>query len=424
MIVRYIYSACVEIKTNDVRILCDPWFTSGAYHGAWHQYPLIKDPLKVIKKPNYIYISHIHPDHYDPIFLKKILKKYKNIKILIGNFKNNYLLKKMKNDGFNPKIIEHLNVKKTNIHIVNNEEDIHDIDSAIIVNNNKKTVVGLVDCVPNRNFEKKVHKIIDEYTYQVDLLMLPHSGANDYPHTHFDIKTEKKKLMKLAKKKREQNISKYFHWCKSIKSTYHLPYAGKYILGGKNIAYNNFYGLTDPVQLKKFDPKAIVLKDFGGEINLINSKINGERKKRYTKKNINKFLKKLKNKKYDYETEILIPFEKINFKSLVIKAFLKAFKTSELKTDYNFYFNLLNDKKKLNFTCMFNINTKKKPNVIFNSAFVQPGVQINIDYRLFFGLLTCLYHWNNASIGSLFTSKRMPYQYNKKALNFLNFFSL
>ena len=44
----------------------------------------------MLDNPDVIYISHIHPDHYDPIFLKKYLKN---------------LLKKK---GFNLKIKEQL----------------------------------------------------------------------------------------------------------------------------------------------------------------------------------------------------------------------------------------------------------------------------------------------------------------------------
>ena len=69
--VRYIYSACVVIETEDIKILCDPWFTQGVYDGSWFQFPLIKNPLDIIGDVDIIFISHIHPDHYDPKFLNQ-----------------------------------------------------------------------------------------------------------------------------------------------------------------------------------------------------------------------------------------------------------------------------------------------------------------------------------------------------------------
>ena len=65
MKIKYIYSACIEVKTKDLTILCDPWFTDGVYHGTWYQYPKV-NPFEIIDEPDIVYISHIHPDHYDP----------------------------------------------------------------------------------------------------------------------------------------------------------------------------------------------------------------------------------------------------------------------------------------------------------------------------------------------------------------------
>ena len=63
--VEYVYSACVVLRTPDVSILCDPWFTDGVYHGSWYTFPVHPDPVAYIGDVDYIYIYHIHPDHYD-----------------------------------------------------------------------------------------------------------------------------------------------------------------------------------------------------------------------------------------------------------------------------------------------------------------------------------------------------------------------
>ena len=404
--------------------MCDPWFSDGAFDGAWFHYPPIKDPFKVLRKPDYIYISHIHSDHYDPKFLKKILHKYKNIKIIIPDFKRNYLLNRMKFDGLNARPLSYLKKKNTNIHIIPNEEDITDIDSGIIVNDGDKTVVGLVDCVYNKNFHLSIKKILSKYSNKIDLLMAPHSGANEFPHTHFNHKTQINNLIKFSKQKKKDNINKYLHWCKIFNSKFHLPYAGKYVLGGKNIKYNKFYGISDPIDLKKIDPKTIVLADYGGEINLVTEKISNERTNKYDQNKLNKYLRKIRNMKFKYEKEINIPFNDINFQRLFSKSYFKAFKFSEVKNDYFYSFSILDNNKKTKLEASFNLNKNKKPSIKFNQKFQKPGTNIKIDYRLIFGLLTGLYHWDNASVGSLYTSKRVPYKYNEKASEFLNFLSV
>lgn len=72
--VEYKYSACIKIITEDVKILCDPWFGSGAYEGTWNQFPPIKELKKFIDEFDLIYISHIHPDHYCSETIKKLKK--------------------------------------------------------------------------------------------------------------------------------------------------------------------------------------------------------------------------------------------------------------------------------------------------------------------------------------------------------------
>ena len=427
MKVRYLYSACVEIETPKLRILCDPWFSEGAFDGSWYYFPKVKKPINIIKKPDLIYISHIHSDHYDPEFLKKINKKFGKRKIIIANFRNNYLLKRIKFDKLDAEPIRFLKSKNVNINIVPNETgSVSDVDSAMIVNHKQHTILSLVDCVYDKKFANELKKIVSSYTNELDLLMAPHAGANNFPHTYFDNLKQKEILKKLTQNKKSLNFSRYINWCKLFKSKYHLPYAGKYLIGGKNVGYNKFSGMGDAIEIKKFDKRAIILTDYGGEINLSTKKIKGERKKKYKKSKIRKYLSLLKNKKYSYEKEIFVPFQNINFPLLIKKSYIQAVNKSEVSTDYYYLFKLFNNNKDLSFSFRFNINNKKNPKIYYNKSInKKPGNVISIDYRLFYGLLTGIYHWNNASIGSLYKNRRVPLLlYNKKASNFLNFFSI
>src|SRR3990167_8972126 len=85
--VRYVYSACFIIETQDVSVLCDPWFTEGAYDGSWYHWPVMPwaDTLDRLPWCNLVYISHLHPDHWDPTFLKAYQAKHgKQVVVLPG----------------------------------------------------------------------------------------------------------------------------------------------------------------------------------------------------------------------------------------------------------------------------------------------------------------------------------------------------
>ena len=99
-------SATIGIYSNGTKVLTDPWLTDGEYYGSWSHYPyfdLVKN-LKEINSYNYIYISHIHPDHCSNSTLKLIDK---NIPILIGKYNEKFLKIKLERMGFSVIELEH-----------------------------------------------------------------------------------------------------------------------------------------------------------------------------------------------------------------------------------------------------------------------------------------------------------------------------
>ncbi len=83
----------IGIKENKTSLLCDPWVGLGN-ENAWLSFPIYKNGSKLMNnlKPNFIYISHLHCDHYDSKNLLKIQNK--NLKIIIKNFPDKRLKKK------------------------------------------------------------------------------------------------------------------------------------------------------------------------------------------------------------------------------------------------------------------------------------------------------------------------------------------
>lgn len=428
MKIKYYFSACVQITTsNNLKILCDPWFTPGAYMGSWHQFPLKKDPINMLDNPDLIYISHIHPDHYDPIFLKKIFKKFGKKKVLISKLKNNYLLLRSKFDGIDATPIESLKIKNNNIHIVPNDtESNSDIDSALVVNDGKFTFLNLNDCMWNKVHVEKIKEIIKSYKDKVDFMALGYSGAGPYPQTYFDQKKEYGKLISEAKIKEDKFLNLYKKYCSNFKADLHLPFAGKYILGGKLWNLNKFRGSIDPIEIKKFDKKAIILKDFGKNlVDLKTKKIIGAREKSYSSSSINRSIKKNKGFVFDYEKDIKININQINFVRLLFAATNKAIRKSEMKESYRFIFSIT-EKSKIYSNIILEINKSKfsiknKTNSI-NKKITNTS-KIIIDYRLLYGLLTSIYHWDNVKVGSHYMTRRSPNKFVRSAENFLNFLS-
>ncbi len=63
------------LETAAGRIVCDPWFTP-AYFGSWVPFPDNTgiDP-EWVGSADYLYVSHLHRDHFDPDWLRRHMSK-------------------------------------------------------------------------------------------------------------------------------------------------------------------------------------------------------------------------------------------------------------------------------------------------------------------------------------------------------------
>ena len=199
----YYYSACVGINVESLSILCDPWFTDGAYYGSWYQYPKLIDPLNKIPEYKYIYISHLHEDHLDIKFLKSYLAKWPKSEIIITKRKFDYLSKILNKNGLKFLKVNSVSSKDAVANLIpyldNNKEEIDSILEVISLKSEYR-VLNLND-VP---FNEVFHKSIAQRPFEINCLLAGYSGAGPYPQTYFEItdplineKAKRKKINSL-----------------------------------------------------------------------------------------------------------------------------------------------------------------------------------------------------------------------------------
>ncbi len=422
--VKYIYSACIITSTPDLIILHDPWFTEGIYDGSWFHFPKIENPLESIGDVDFIYISHIHPDHYDSDFLKIYFKKYGIKKVLISNHLPNYLAGKMRADGIEPTILkDKLTIGNTELEIVLHKTgSISDIDSAIVIKYQSSR--DKLHCVVNANdiiFDEGLLSNLKSIANEVDIFLCSFTGAGPYPQTYFD--SSDNQLTVEANKKKVAFFERYKRAVKAIDAKVNIPFAGKYILGGKLSGMNDFRGVADAVEVLEFDKKAIVLGDNGGEINTSNLIPNSIRNNKYDEREKIARIEEIKTKLMNYER--LIAAEEIGqlpLKHLLFSATRNAVSKSECVEDYYFCIRLPNEQ-----VAIINANKNKSKSLSFaekSTPLPTPRSEIFIDPRYLFGLLTKVYHWNNAEGGSQFDTRRTPNIFNRKAQDFLSYLAI
>ncbi|GAB4540886.1 MAG: MBL fold metallo-hydrolase [Pleurocapsa sp.] len=89
--------ACLEVLASGKSIICDPWLVGSAYWRSWWNYPPLQPNILDQINPDYIYITHIHWDHFHGPTLRKLGTEKT---IIIPKTPELRLLKDIKSIGF------------------------------------------------------------------------------------------------------------------------------------------------------------------------------------------------------------------------------------------------------------------------------------------------------------------------------------
>ena len=252
-------SNLIEDSTDGfhVKILCDPWLNGEEYLGSWAMYPTYNFKPENFSDLDFIYISHIHPDHSSANTLSKLDKK---IPVLIHNFPEKFLKNKIENLGFKTIQLEH-GVRtrlKNNLHVNIMAADNCDpnvcgkimgcglsevrfqttqIDTMAVFDNGNQVVVNTNDCP--FDIAKNTANIIKSVYNKIDVLLLGYVAASSWPHSYILSEVEKEEA---AKKKQDAKLQTAKKYIELLQPKYYIPFAGRYTLCGKNTVLNQYRG--------------------------------------------------------------------------------------------------------------------------------------------------------------------------------------
>ena len=400
---------------SGTQILCDPWIVDGVFEGSWFHYPPLKTKMKDLYNVDGIYISHVHPDHYD----ERHFNFPKDIPIIILDQEPNFLKKNLIKKGYeNLVLIKHGESKKFKEfkltaykpftkHIFEESLLGNLIDSALVLTDGDITAINFNDNTPD---EKACIDLKNKFK-KIDFAMLNYNSAGPYPSC-FD-------NLKIKDKKKEHNriLKRNFtHLCKIIplldpKTV--IPFAGSYILGGKNSFKNEYLGTTTWDECSDFlkknlnsKTKIICLRE-----NQTYDILNQRSLDVYKKINIEEmsnYIQNIKNKKYDYEINKMPNVAKLKLDiDIAKKKLLESSKKFNVDIKSNVYINL--DGKIIKI-----LKGKDKNRKLICS----------LDNRLLRRILDRKSHWNNAEIGTHISFKRYPNKMDPDVHTIMSFFHL
>lgn len=443
MRIQYISSACTLIEHDSIRILCDPWLTEGIYYGSWYHYPLPALTAKDFQDIDYIYISHIHPDHCDV----ESLKQFPNTTpILIHDYQEKFLLNLLKRVGFQ-RIIEVLhhepyffsdqfqveilaadNCDPTKCgrwfgcHLQEAPTKSTQIDSLAVFSGDGQVAVNTNDC-PFDLAKDVCNYILSKYS-KIDFLMVGYSGAGPYPQCMLNY-TDSEKLVRASAKK-QSFLFQAISYIQALQPKYFLPFAGQYTLGGRFSELNAFRGVPELEELPQIFSELLAKASSKSQLVLLNSgewfdiptqkasaafdPPDPQKRKHFIEEN-------LKNKKMIYEQISELP----SFEDLTKKM-------------ENAYQHLVYKQKEFGFFSSTSVYVDIGQPILFQIPYdksgfqttkreemKEPFVQIKLDPRLLGLILDRKAHWNNAEIGSHLRFERRPDIYERGLYNFLSY---
>ena len=176
--IEFVNHASILINYGKIGILSDPWYSKSVFHNGWRLlYENNEEYIdKVLDNTTHIYLSHEHPDHFNPAYLlnEKIKNKIieKKIVFIFQMTKDKRVVNFLRTKGF--KCLE-FNESKNNI---NDDIEIqivkHDFyDSSISIKTPDTKILNLNDC-PLRDvseikkFKKKYGKfdvLLTQFSY-------------------------------------------------------------------------------------------------------------------------------------------------------------------------------------------------------------------------------------------------------------------
>jgi len=401
--------------SDGTKLLCDPWIVDGVFEGSWYHYPPLKTKLDDIQDVDAIYVSHIHPDHFDD----RNFDFPKNIPLIILNEGPNFLKKNLIKKGFNNfieikndqtvkfKEFELTIYKPFSKHIFEESLLGNLIDSALVLNNDNVTAINFNDNTPDKEsclFLKNKFKTID-------LAMVNYNAAGPYPSC-FDNLTKEEKINE-NKRILKRNFD---HLCEIIpilKPKSVLPFAGSYVIGGKNYYKNAYLGTTTWDEcadyLKdnlNYDSKIVTLRE--NQIYDIKSQKQLEKYQRINLDEMKEYIQNLKDKKYDYEKD-----EPPNKDRLLKDINVAAKKLSENVEKFNI---------KLQSNVFIEIDNENIP--IVKGLNKDLKLYCKLDLKLLRRILDRKAHWNNAEVGTHINFKRYPNKMDPDVHTCMSFFHL
>lgn len=250
--------ASLRARVGGKTLVADPWWLDPiGPNSAFHFPPLDHDIADLVRETDFLYISHIHPDHFH---LPTLALLPKSIPVYIGNYRRKGFRDAIQHLGF-PVVEcpfqEPVRIPGTEFEIAILEHDYLEnaaYDSALVLRTPSWTLFNNNDAV----LAVEKYDWVRQH-YDLDYAFLGFSPASFYPLC-FDMPEEEKQ--RLLDDAAERRFADFVAAARRLQPRYAIPFASgaRFLQDGarwKNVSFN---AASDAVQrLTEFEPQGVVL---------------------------------------------------------------------------------------------------------------------------------------------------------------------
>ncbi|MBJ8339887.1 Rieske 2Fe-2S domain-containing protein [Antrihabitans sp. NCIMB 15449] len=223
-----------HIQTKAGSILCDPW-VNPAYFASWFPFPDNSQlDWDALGNCDYLYVSHLHKDHFDPATLTKHVNK--DATVLLPDYPVPDLKRELEALGFTKffetedSVKHHVDGLDVMIIALRAPADGPIGDSGLVVSDGETTCFNMNDARP-----VDMDVLHDQFG-KIDIHLLQYSGAIWYPMV-YDI--PKRTKANFGKQKRQRGMDRCRSYIEQVDATWVVPSAGPPVFLDPELRYLN-----------------------------------------------------------------------------------------------------------------------------------------------------------------------------------------
>jgi L-ascorbate metabolism protein UlaG (beta-lactamase superfamily) len=237
----YFVNTMMLLEGRNTRVLCDPWVTfdaesrSGLYNFPETDYT--REEIAAIK-PDFIYLTHTHADHFDPETLALFPK---DTPFIVSWYKDNFTERAVRRLGFTDvrvcPLVDGLALKGDDHCWIEPSAVYSDVDSIALFRIDGVSVLNAND---NPFHEEQCRHFVEKHG-PPDAACVPYGFQGPYPMFYENLSVEEKQAESNKKKLRNYDI--VADYVRTLKPKYLIPLAGGAIYGGKKALMMKYSGV-------------------------------------------------------------------------------------------------------------------------------------------------------------------------------------